>query len=89
MNLEHQTKDLYENCFRIDELPQGFLYAINILHPGVPFKNLRNSYYQMWANFESPEKAFSKKEKIIKKNNLNPEDIAVYAIIASGRCPSP
>ena len=89
MNLEHQTKQLYENSFSVGELPSGYLYAINILHPGVPFRNLRNIYYQMWANYESPEKAFSKRGKIIKKNDLSTEDVAVYAMIASGRCPCP
>ena len=93
--------ETYKNYFSIEEIlpdsnasdsmcqDNSYLYAINIINPGVFFRNIRNLYYHNWGYDDSPITVFKKRVRIIQKNNLNPEDIAVYALNYSSRCPKP
>ena len=79
--LEH-----YKNYFSIKDVVESENYKhhksdffiVNILNPAVPFRNLRNCYREQWGFYSTPEKAFKKREKIIRKNNLEQGDVAVY-----------
>jgi hypothetical protein len=73
--------NLYDSCTSIDETPKGenLEYVLSIESKKVPFKLIRNLYHVSFP-YGSAERAFKKRDKIVKKYSLNNEDVTVSAI---------